>query len=36
MRSYLLKIISVIGIRASQEEKSELPLQLEKAFPIIM
>jgi hypothetical protein len=29
-----VKIINFIGLTASQEEKAERPLQLEKSFPI--
>jgi hypothetical protein len=33
MRSSLFQIITFIGLTASQEEKAQLPLLLEKAFP---
>jgi hypothetical protein len=36
MRGSLLQIIMFIGPTASQAEKAELPLQLEKEFPITM
>jgi hypothetical protein len=36
MRGSLSPIITVIGLIASQEEKEEVLLQSEKAFPITM
>jgi hypothetical protein len=36
MRGSSFQIITFIGLTASREEKAELPLQLEKAFPITM
>jgi hypothetical protein len=36
MRSSLFQIITFIGLTVSREDKAELPLQLEKAFPTAM
>jgi hypothetical protein len=36
MKDTLSQIITLIGLTASREENVELPLQLEKVFPIIM
>jgi hypothetical protein len=36
MRGFLFQITTFIGLTASQTEKAELQLQLEKAFPVIL
>jgi hypothetical protein len=36
MRGSLFHIITFTGLSTFQEENAELPLQLQKAFPLIM